>query len=190
MSFEIGHWTEMKRLAGRTFSTSLHFAIATINPDGTPHVTPIGSLMLTTPGEGYFFEVFADRLCANLDRGSPVSVLGVNSSLLHWMRVLIAGRFESPPAFRLLGIAGARRASTEEERIRWHGKVRRLRFFKGYDLLWGRLDTVRELHFHALEPVRLGVLTSRLYGATGQNPRNLAAAAGSIVDSRSQAQSH
>lgn len=167
MDIEIGDWIELKRLAGRTFGTSLHFAIATVNADGTPHVTPIGSLLLTAPGEGYFFEAFADRLCANLDRGSPVTVLGVNSGSWHWLRALITGRFATPPAFRLSGIAGARRAATEAERSRWQKKVRLLRFFKGHDLLWGRLDTVRELHFHTLEPVRLGAMTSQLHGIAG-----------------------
>ena len=164
MSIEARLWTDLKRLAGSTFSTSMHFAIATVNADGTPQVTPIGSLMLTAPGEGYFFEVFANRLCANLDRGSAVSVLGVNSGAWPWLRALGAGRFESPPAFRLLGVAGARRASTQVERKRWQRKVRWLRFFKGHNLLWGKLDTVRELHFHALEPVRLGALTPHLRG--------------------------
>ncbi len=164
MSFELQQWTELKRLAGNTFSSSLHFAMATINADGTPQLTPIGSLMLTTPGEGYFFEVFANRLCANLDRGSPVTVLGVNSGRSFWLRALIAGRFRSPPGFRLTGVAGARRAATEAERRRWQKKIRWLRFFKGHQLLWGKLDTVRELHFDALEPVRLGAMTSRLQG--------------------------
>ena len=166
MSFEPGQWTELRRLAGSTFKSSLHFAIATVNADGTPHLAPIGSLILTSPGEGYFFEVFADRLCANLDRGSAVSVLGVISSSSLWLRALIAGRFESPPAFRLSGVAGARRASTDAERKRWREKVRVFRWLKGHDLLWGNLDTVRELHFHALEPVRLGAMTSRLQRAS------------------------
>lgn len=164
MSIDTDQWTELKRLAGRTFNTSLHFAIATVNADGTPHVTPIGSLMLSTPGKGYFFEVFVDRLRTNLNRGSPVSVLGVTSSSLLWLRALISGRFGSPPAFRLIGVAGVRRASTEAERRRWQEKVRFLRYFKGHELLWGKLDTVRELHFSALEPIRLGAMTSRLHG--------------------------
>lgn len=93
MSFGQHQWTELRRLAGSTFNTSRHFAMATVNADGTPHITPIGSLMLTTPGEGYFFEVFADRLCVNLDRGSPVTVLGVNSSSVLWLRAMTS-RFQ------------------------------------------------------------------------------------------------
>ena len=161
MNIENSDWVELKRLAGRAFSSSRHFTIATLNADGTPLVTPIGSLILSAPGEGYFFEVFADRLCANLERGSPVAVLGVNSSAWFWLKCLIAGRFASPPAFRLNGVAGARRAATEEECSRWQKKVRFLRWSKGHRLLWGKLDSVRELHFHALEPVRLGAMTSR-----------------------------
>jgi hypothetical protein len=181
MSFELSHWTELKRLAGSSFNTSLHFAIATVNSDGTPHVTPIGSLILGTPGEGYFFEVFADRLCDNLDRGSAVSVLGVISSPSLWIGALIAGRFKSPPAFRLMGVAGARRGSTKAERRRWQSKVRLLRFLKGYESLWGNLDTVRELHFHSLEPVRLGAMTSRFDGMSEPDLHRQATAARSIA---------
>jgi len=166
MGIEMGHWTELKRLAGSTFSSSLHFAIATVNPDGTPHVTPIGSLMLSMPSEGYFFEVFADRLCANLDRSSPVSVAGVISSSSLWLRALIAGRFGSSPAHRLIGVAGVRRTLTEAERKRWHERIRFFRLLKGHELLWGNLGTVRELHFHALEPVRLRVMPCQFHDVT------------------------
>ncbi len=162
MDIKTGEWTDLKRLAGRAFRSSLHFAIATVNADGTPHLAPIGSLILGTPGQGYFFEVFAHRLCANLDRGSPVTVLGVNSATMPWLQALWLGRFTSPIAFRLTGVAGVRRASTSAEKGYWQSKVRRLRWLKGHDLLWGKLDTVRELHFDTLQPVHLGSMTSHL----------------------------
>jgi hypothetical protein len=160
MGIEPGHWNQLKSLAGRVFGSSLHFAIATNNPDGTPHVTPIGSLILEDPGEAYFFEVFARQLSRNLDTGSPVAVLGVISSSRLWLPSLIAGRFSCPPAFRLLGVAGERRSSTPEERARWRRKVRLLKWTRGYDLIWEDLETVRELHFHKVQPVQLGQMTS------------------------------
>jgi len=58
MEIDAELWSQLKPLAGRVFGSSLHFAMATINPDGTPHITPIGSLILTDPGEAYFDDSF------------------------------------------------------------------------------------------------------------------------------------
>ena len=171
MGIDHGHWNQLKPLAGRVFGSSLHFSIATTNNDGTPHVTPIGSLILTDPGDAYFFEVFTQQLSRNLDRGSPIAVLGVISSSRLWLRALIAGQFSYPPAFRLLGTAGERRSSTQEEQARWRRKIRLLKWTRGYDLLWGNLDVVRELHFDRLQPVQLGQMSSRFELVPGFNPK-------------------
>lgn len=160
MEIDAELWSQLKPLAGRVFGSSLHFAMATINPDGTPHITPIGSLILTDPGEAYFFEVLTRQLPRNLESGSRVAVLGVISSRWLWLRSFVAGRFMIPPAFRLLGVAGERRSSTVEERARFKRKVRNLRWTKGYDYLWANVDMLRELHFHELRPVQIGKLTS------------------------------
>lgn len=160
MKIDTKLWNQLKPLAGRVFGSSLHFAMATINPDGTPHVTPIGSLILAEPGEAYFFEVLTRQLPENLEHGSPIAVLGVVSSRWLWLSSFVAGRFKIPPAFRLLGVAGERRPSTPEERARWKRKVRSLQWTKGYEYLWANVDTVRELHFHELRPVQIGKLTS------------------------------
>lgn len=161
MAIDRAQWDQLRAHAGKVFGSSLHFAIATTNGDGTPHVTPIGSLIFGEPGEAFFFEVFARQLSKNLDRGSAVAVLGVISSSSLWARSLIAGHFSSPPAFRLLGAAGERRPSTAEERARWRRKLRFLKWTRGHDRLFGNLDFVRELHLHEVKPVRFGQMTSR-----------------------------
>ena len=171
MGIDHGHWNQLKPLAGKVFGSSLHFTIATTNHDGTPHVTPIGSLILTDPGKAYFFEVFTRQLSRNLDIGSPVAVLGVISSSRLWFPSLIAGHFSYPPAFRLLGMAGERRSSTPAERAHWERKVRLLRWTRGYDLLWGNLNVVRELHFDRLQPVQLGQMSSRFERVPKANPK-------------------
>ena len=163
MDIDEALWNRLKPLAGRVFGSSLHFAMATTNPDGTPHLTPIGSLILTDPGDAYFFEVLTRQLPRNLDSGSPLAVLGVISSLRLWVPSFAAGRFEIPPAFRLLGVAGERRSSTPEERVRWQRKVRYLRWTRGSKVLWASLDAVRELHFHQLQPVKIGSMTTELF---------------------------
>jgi hypothetical protein len=160
LAIEAEQWNRLRRIAGRVFASSLHFAIATTNEDGTPHVTPIGSLILGKPGEALFFEVFARGLAGNLERGSPVAVLGVVSGKGFWLRSLIAGRFKSPPGFRLSGVAGERRPATAEEIARWRRKLRFLGWTRGHDLLWSDLRMVRVLRFTDLRPLRLGRMTS------------------------------
>jgi hypothetical protein len=169
MDIDADLWNRLKPLAGRVFGSSLHFAMATVAEDGGPHVTPIGSLILTDPGEAYFFEILTRRLPANLDRGSPVCVLGVVSSLRLWVPSFVKGRFRVPPAFRLLGSAGERRAATPEECARWRRKVRWLEWTRGYRTLWSELETVRELQFDRLIPVEIGRMVPDVRSQQGWN---------------------
>jgi hypothetical protein len=39
-------WHTAWALVKRSFRSSLHYVFASVNADGTPHVTPIGSLLL------------------------------------------------------------------------------------------------------------------------------------------------
>ena len=56
------HWKDVKALFKESFKSSFHYAIATVNEDGEPHVTPIGSLILGKPGHGLYFEEFSRQL--------------------------------------------------------------------------------------------------------------------------------
>ena len=49
-------WHVIKRLFRKSFASSFHYAIASVGQDGEPHVTPIGSLILGSPGQGVYFE--------------------------------------------------------------------------------------------------------------------------------------
>jgi len=42
-------WSLIRRVHREAFRSSLHFAIASADPEGRPHVTPIGSLLLGPP---------------------------------------------------------------------------------------------------------------------------------------------
>ena len=44
-------WRTAKSVVNRARASSLHCAVASIDTDGSPHVTPIGSVMLGEPGE-------------------------------------------------------------------------------------------------------------------------------------------
>jgi hypothetical protein len=153
-------WPRIRALFERARIQGLHHAIASIDPDGHPRVTPIGSLLLERDRpRGFFFDIFSQRFAANLDRDPRVAVLAVDARKSLWLRSLVRGRFESAPAVRLLGRAGPRREAAPAEVERWQRRVRWFRGLRGYERLWGRLDHVRDIEFHAWEPVQLGSMT-------------------------------
>lgn len=43
-------WAMVRRIVPRVIRSSLHCSIASINPDGSPHVSPIGSFLPTVKG--------------------------------------------------------------------------------------------------------------------------------------------
>ena len=152
-------WATASRVFKRAFRSSFHYSIATVDVDGAPRVTPIGSVMLTEPGRGIFFDVFASHLSQNLDNDPRVCVMAVDTTKRFWLTSLTRGRFDRPPALRLAGTAGPRRTPTTEEQQRWLRRVRSVRRLKGHALLWGNLTHVRDLQFEEAIPVRLGAMT-------------------------------
>ena len=160
------HWREIRRVFAAAFSSSFYFAIATVGADGEPHVTPIGSVVLTEPARGFYFEEYPTRLPRNLSGDPRVSILAVNSGRLFWLRTLLVGRFPAPPAVRLRGrVVGEPRQVTARELALWRRRVRRVRRLRGYNLLWGRLEQgrVRDLEIDSAEPVLLGPMTQGLW---------------------------
>lgn len=150
-------WRELKSVLRDSFRSSFHFSVASVGADGKPHVTPIGSVLLTEPGRGFFFEIFTRPLPA----GTAVSILGVNSSRRFWLASLFRGRFPHPPGLRLHGrIVGETRAATPEEQALFRRRVGWARWTKGYGLLWKRLERVRDLEIERSEWIRLGRMTS------------------------------
>ena len=152
-------WVTASGVFKRAFRSSFHYSIATVGPDGAPHVTPIGSVMLTEPGRWVFFDVFASHLSQNLDNDPRVCVMAVDTTKRFWLTSLARGRLDSPPAIRLAGTAGPRRTPTTEEVQRWLRRVRPVRRLKGHVLLWGKLTHVRDLEFEEAIPVRFGAMT-------------------------------
>jgi hypothetical protein len=165
------NWKDIRRLFARSFGSSFHYAIASVNENGEPHVTPIGSLILCEPGRGFYFEEFPRQLRRNLEINQRVCVLAVNSGIWFWLRSLFGGRFVSPPAVRLYGTVGELREASAQEIRLWHRRVGKLRFTKGYRLMWKNMQTVRDIHFTRMEPVRIGEMTRRSWAtASAQAP--------------------
>jgi hypothetical protein len=153
-------WAEIRGVFVRAQRSGLHQAFATVAPDGSPHVTPIGSLSLH-PQEprGIYLDLFNQQLSKNLDRAPRVSVLAVDAHYTMWLGALLRGRFSRAPGVRLFGVASERRRAREEEVERFQRRFRRVRFTRGYQLLWGRFEWVRDITFERVEPVRIGAMT-------------------------------
>jgi hypothetical protein len=158
-------WSIIRRLFRNAFATSLHYAIATVNEDGTPHVTPVGSLILRENGTGFFFEGYLGATARNFRHDPRVCVLAVHSSRWLFLKSLLLGRFVSMPAVRLTGVVGEKREATLEEMRLFRRRIGRYRFLKGYDMLWGGLKDVRDVTFDNARPVRAGAMTAGLWPA-------------------------
>ncbi len=158
-------WHQVRATLRCATSSSLHCAVASIGVDGHPHVTPIGSVMLTEPGRGVYLDVINVHLSRNLDRDPRVTVLAVDSRRSAWMRAMLRGRFDSPPGVRLIGSAGETRPLRDDERERFERRVRLAVRTRGGRQLWGdpAKFRARDLTFTAVAPVRIPAMTEHLW---------------------------
>ena len=160
---EIGdNWTWIQRIFDEGFKSCFHYAVATVKPDGTPHVTPIGGLYLRDDETGFYFEEFPSRLPENLKRNPRVCVMAMNADKLFWGRALMDGKFPSPPGVRLLGTAGQAREGTQQEMELFQKRMGFARSLKGYKIMWEGMSRVRDISFDAFEPIDLGAMMAGL----------------------------
>lgn len=165
------HWRAIRRL----FKQTLFQAFATVNEDGTPHITPIGSLVLERDTfQGLYFEMFTAKMPANLRHNQRVTVMAVNSGILFWLQALYRGQFRQPPGVRLYGTAGERRRATEAEKALFQKQVKPLMGLKGAKMLWSRPEYVREISFDRFAPVKFGQMTKTLWPAENPGAEQLA----------------
>ncbi|MGM7722909.1 pyridoxamine 5'-phosphate oxidase family protein [Metabacillus sp. Hm71] len=154
------HWNTWRDLASQSFA----FSFATVNPDGTPHVTPIGSLILSkNEPTGLYFQIFTSQMTQNLEHNNRVCILAVNNSKWFLIRSFLFRKFNTPPGVRLSGAVGEKRIATEDEIQSLKRNLGLLgRFLKAGP---GGLNIkyVRDIHFDSVKPVLVGKLTSGLF---------------------------
>jgi hypothetical protein len=172
MGISAEQWHQIRELFGDLSHMSWspwrgvpYCALASVNQDGSPRVTPLATLFLEEDARGFYFELYSRHMSENLDRDQRICVVVVNKSLSLWGRAIMGGRFQRPPAVRLMGRAGGKREATSKETDALRKQTRPLRFFKGYPFFWGNMKHVRELHFDAIEPLDCGPLTQGLLGS-------------------------
>ena len=156
----IKDWKTIKRLVNQGFKTNLHVAIASVDANNQPTITPVGSLFMNNDQSGFYFEKYISRLPLNATTNPNICILAVNSSRWFWFKSLFNSKFKSNPAVRLYGTLGPKRLATDEEINRLKRRMRSTKRLKGHQYLWGNMQMVREIHFTKAKAVKLGVMTA------------------------------
>jgi uncharacterized protein len=154
------NWPQIIQLAKKAFPNCI---FATLNDDGSPHLTPIASLVLRDDCTGFYFEGFTQHMRKNLDRDGRISVLFLDCHISHWISPLVKGSISQPIAVRLNGIAGMRRIASklEENAFKkgsWIINLARIFNLRGYQILWKPLSYVRDIKFHSFEAIDMGAM--------------------------------
>lgn len=133
--------------------------IASVDPEGVPNMTPIGSLFLGKNGHAFFCNRFPKNLNRNLETNDHVCVIAMNASKKFWMKSLFKGRFEGCPGIKLFGRVSPRRHISEQEKNKWERLVKPYRLLKGYNLLWKDMTHASDIQFEAFEYLKAGKMT-------------------------------
>lgn len=156
-------WKKVKSVLEQGQASSIYCSIGTVSPDGTPHITPVGTFFLGEEPTGYFFDHYAKALGENIDQNPNVCVMAVNAGRGFWFRSLLSGRFVSPPGVRLYGRAGPIREATAEEIAKIEKRVKPARWMKGARLLWTDFTHVRDIEFTSYKPVTYPVMMDGMW---------------------------
>jgi len=156
-------WLRVKRVLEVGQASTIYCSIATVNPDGVPHITPVGTVFLRNDQTGYFFDHYAESLGKNIDLNPNVCIMAVNSGRLYWLRSLIKGRFVSPPGVRLYGKASAIRPASAEEIEKIESRVKPIQFLKGARTLWSGFTHVRDIEFTSYKPITYPVMMDGMW---------------------------
>ena len=153
-------WAIIRGVFKRAQTMGLYHGFSTVNEDGTPNITPIGSLVLSAerPG-GFYFDVFNRTLASNLDSNPQVAILAVDNRKIFWLKSVLAKRFKSPPAIRLAGRVSAKCPATTEEIRYCLEQVTNLRRFGASKKLANRLKYVRKIEFTRVDILNIGAMT-------------------------------
>jgi hypothetical protein len=150
------NWQTIRQNFRAGFASSMHVAVATVDAEGQPNVTPIGSFFLNRDDfSGFYFEIFTKNIPKNAKTNPGVCIMAVNSSKWFWLKSMLFGKFSSPPMTKLYGVLGERRPPTAEETARGMRRLGRMRMLPGGKILFGQLGYVREVRFHAFEAAKL-----------------------------------
>ncbi len=133
--------------------------IASVDSEGIPNMTPIGSMFLNDDKTAFFCNRFPENLNRNLKTNDKICVIAMKSSKWFWMKSLFKGRFATCPGIKLFGRVRAKRKIKKDERAQWQRVVKPFRFLKGYHLLWKDMSHASDIVFEDYEYLKAGKMT-------------------------------
>lgn len=154
MILDLSQWKLIKTLFSKAQKANMHVNIASVSINGTPNITPIGTVFLNDDGTGFLFDSFSELMAENLQQNNKVCISAVNSSKLFWLSSLIIGQFSSYPGVRLYGELGVLRAATEQEKLKVNRRIQSLKWTKGGKLIWADFTHVREFKINSYRWIR------------------------------------
>lgn len=156
------NWKSIKYHFKSSLKRNMFLAIASVNDQNEPTVTPIGSLFFNNNQTGFYFEKFATKLNKHAKTNNKICVIAVNNSKWFWLTSLFKGKFSSYPGVKLYGELGERREATEIEKRAMQRRVRITQGLKGHTYLWKDMSLVRDIKFTKAEKINLGQMTREL----------------------------
>lgn len=156
-------WPDIKKTLEQAQASAVHCTIATVSPDGMPHITPVGTVFLRDDQTGFFFDHYAVALGDNIDRNPSVCVCAVNVGRWFWLRALVTGQFAATPGVRLYGQAGPARSATEGELKLIHDRVKGASRLKGAKQLWSDFSVVRDIQFTDFKAVTYPMMMDKVW---------------------------
>lgn len=156
------NWNDIKIHFRKCIKENMHVAIASVDENQIPTITPIGSLFLNNDQTGFYFEKFATKLNKNSKSNKNICILAVNTGKWFWLQSLFKGKFSAYPAVKLYGELGEKRDATPKEFRAFQRRVRSTRRLKGHQYLWKEMSQIREIRFTNAEKINLGNMTKEL----------------------------
>lgn len=156
------NWPEIRNHFNRSFRTNFHVAIASVDTDNNPTVTPIGSLFLNKNCDGFYFEKYPRKLREHAEHNKNICILAVNSGRWFWIKSLFRGKFKTYPGIKLYGVLGDQREATKIEIAKLNRRMQATRWLKGNHYLWGSMTYVRDIQFNKVEKINLDAMTKEL----------------------------
>jgi hypothetical protein len=118
-------WTEIRSIVNKAFASHFHVSIGSVDQQGQPTVTPIGSLFLYRDPGGFYFEKYPSKLPVHAKQNQRICILAVNSSPFFWLGSLFRGKFSSAPAIKLYGSLGDLRNASAKDIARLRKRMRK-----------------------------------------------------------------
>lgn len=147
------YWRKIKTVVETGQRSKVHCAIASVGADGTPNITPIGTVFLRDNQTGFYFDKYTSQLATNLETNPNICLMAVNADRKYWFISFLKGKFASPPGVRLYGTVSALRPATPAELAMIRKRVQPVKWLKGAQLLWSDFSHVRDISFTSFRPV-------------------------------------